>query len=272
MNLKALYNDAASTYNTANRFGAISQSHIAAIAQINEQHFGDRPHFKILDLGVGDGAFLSELKKIMPKADFTGVDLSSEMLKHARKALSLITIEDSVEKAHHYLPAHSQDLILAHFINAYIPIDTLFQEAKLLTRANGYFSMITTTYDSFPLAQQQLANFIAEDTLMSSVVGHYYKSIVKNTMVAASEAELLSSFKEHQFTIVKHERLSIPITLNNIEELAEFGVEGTWFLNSLSVRMLPKNFLLQRLKRLFSKIFTFPYHDVHVIDIILAKK
>ena len=57
-----------------------------------------------------------------------------------------------------------------------------------------------------------------------------------------------------------------------IPELAMFGIEGTWFLNSLSVRMLPKNFLIQRMKRVFSKIFTFPYHDTHVIDIILAKK
>ncbi|MEX0914080.1 MAG: hypothetical protein WDZ57_03920 [Demequina sp.] len=51
-----------------------------------------------------------------------------------------------------------------------------------------------------------------------------------------------------------------------------FGIEGTWFLNSLSIRMLPKNFLLQRLKRLFSKIFTFPYEDTHIIDVVLAKK
>ena len=103
-------------------------------------------------------------------------------------------------------------------------------------------------------------------------MGHYYKAIVKNTTVAAGKEELLSAFKEHQFEVLEHQRLHIPIVLNNIDELALFGIEGTWFLNTLSIRMLPKNFLIQRLKRLFSKIFTFPYEDVHIIDVVLAKK
>ena len=118
---------------------------------------GLKPHYKILDLGVGDGAFLQKLHHLMPNADFTGIDVSSEMLKRASEALPLKTIEASAAEAGRFLPPHSQDLVLAHFINAYIPINVLFDEAKLLTRANGHFSMITTTYDSFPVAQQQLA-------------------------------------------------------------------------------------------------------------------
>lgn len=272
MPLKVMYNNIAGRYATANRFGSISESHLCAINQIKDAHLGLKPHYKVLDLGVGNGAFLQKLKQNMPMADFTGIDVSKEMLKHAREALPLTTIEGSATEASRYLPPHSQDLVLAHFINAYIPINTLFNEAKLLTRANGHFSIITTTYDSFPVAQQQLADFISKESLLSSIVGHYYKAIVKNTTVAASEEELLQAFAQHQFKIVEHQRLHIPITLNNIDELALFGIEGTWFLNSLSIRMLPKNFLLQRLKRLFSKIFTFPYQDTHIIDVVLAKK
>ena len=95
---------------------------------------------------------------------------------------------------------------------------------------------------------------------------------MKNTTVAASEEDLLKTFAEHEFEVIEHHRLRIPIVLNNIEELALFGIEGTWFLNSLSIRMLPKHFLLQRLKRLFDRIFTFPYQDIHIVDVILAKK
>ncbi len=267
-----MYHDVVDHYATANRFGSISESHKQAISQIKRANLGLKPHYKVLDLGVGNGAFLQQLRQNMPLADFTGIDISMEMLKHAREALPLTTIETSATEASNCLPHHSQDLVLAHFINAYIPINTLFNEANLLTRANGHFSLITTTYDSFPIAQQQLASFIAEETLLSSIVGHYYKAIVKNTTVAASEEDLLRTFAEHQFQVVEHQRLHIPITLNNIDELAVFGIEGTWFLNSLSIRMLPKTFLIQRLKRLFSKIFTFPYQDTHIIDIVLAKK
>jgi ubiquinone/menaquinone biosynthesis C-methylase UbiE len=272
MTLKAMYNNIANTYDVANRFGSISQSHAVAIDQIKDFHLGMRPEYKVLDLGVGNGAFLSKLEQSLPNATFTGLDVSTEMLRIASKTLPLVAIEANAADAHKFLPLHSQDLVLAHFINAYIPIETLFSQAKLLTRANGHFSLITTTYDSFPLAQQQLADFIAEDSLLSNVVGHYYKSIVKNTTVAAGLDELLSSFRNHQFETIAHQRLEIPIILNDIDELANFGIEGTWFLNTLTIRMLPKHFLIERLKRLFSKIFTFPYHDTHVIDVVLAKK
>lgn len=267
-----MYNQIAENYAPANRFGAISESHIAAIEQMKRFHLGMKPHFKVLDLGVGNGAFLQKLRNVMPQAQFTGIDVSSEMLKKAQEALPIKTIEGSAAEADRFLPPHSQDLVLAHFINAYIPINVLFNEAKLLTRANGYYSMITTTYDSFPVAQQQLAEFITQDSLLSSVVGHYYKSIVKNTTVAANQEELVLAFNQHQFEIIAHQRLEIPITLNNVDELALFGIEGTWFLNTLSIRMLPKNFLIQKLKRLFERIFTFPYHDTHIIDVVLAKK
>ncbi len=272
MSLKVMCNDVVDNYATANRFGSISESHKQAISQIRRENLGLKPHYKVLDLGVGKGTFLQQLREVMPLADFTGIDISLEMLKQAREALPLTTIETSATEASNYLPHHSQDLVLAHFINAYIPINTLFNEANLLTRTNGHFSLITTTYDSFPIAQQQLANFIAEESLLSSIVGHYYKAIVKNTTVAAGEDDLLRTFAEHHFQVIEHQRLHIPITLNNIDELALFGIEGTWFLNSLSMRMLPKTFLIQRLKRLFSKIFTFPYQDTHIIDVVLAKK
>ncbi len=272
MTLKGMYNNVAKNYQTANRFGSISESHKVAIEQIKKFHLGMRTQYKVLDLGVGDGSFLEKLDDFMPDPVMTGIDLSAKMLERASEKLPLTTIEGSAAEADHYLPPHSQDLVLAHFINAYIPINTLFDQAKKLTRSNGYFSMITTTYDSFPVAQQHLAEFISQDSLISRVVGHYYKSIVKNTTVAPGFKELMQTFEDHQFEVVAHERLRIPVYLNDVDELINFGIEGTWFLNSLSVRMLPKNFLLLRLKRLFSKIFNFPYQDTHIIDVVLARK
>lgn len=272
MSLQAMYTQNNKHDAIANRFGAVSKSHQVAIEQIKHFYLGEKPNYKVLDLGVGNGTFLQQLATAMPQAEFTGIDVSTEMLRQARQTLPLKTIEGSAAEAERYLPPHSQDLVLAHFINAYIPLSSLFNEAKLLTRANGHFSLITTTYDSFPIAQQRLAEFIAQDSLISSVIGHYYKSMVKNTTVAASEEELMLAFKQYQFEIIAHQRIEIPIVLNNIDELAAFGIDGTWFLNNLSIRMLPKYFLIQRLKRLFGKIFTFPYHDTHIIDVVLAQK
>jgi SAM-dependent methyltransferase len=267
-----MYNELASHYGAADRFGSISESHRVAIDQVRHEHLGLRDGYKVLDFGVGDGAFLAKLQKIMPGANFTGIDISSEMLSQAKKNLALTAIEASAIDANRFLPAHSQDLVLAHFINAYVPLHPLFHQASLLTRSNGYFSFITTTYESFPVAQQNLAQFVSKNSLISKIVGHYYKSIVKNTTVASGIDELMTVFEEHRFKVVDHQRLRIPITFRDIEDLVLFGIEGTWFLNSISIRMLPKNFLIERLKNQISKMFTFPYRDTHIIDVILAKK
>lgn len=272
MTFKGMYNNVASNYKTADQFGSVSKSHEVAIEQIHRCISDPRPHFKILDLGVGNGLFLSKLKEYLPLAEYTGIDISARMLKEAQQNIELTAIETSATEATHHLPLHSQDLVLAHFINAYIPINDLFNQARLLTRANGYYSLITTTYQSFPQAQRMLAEFISQNSLLSRVVGHYYKNMVRNATVASGQEELLRVFKEYDFNVIKHERLHIPIILNNVDELITFGIEGTWFLNSLSIRMLPKNFLLERLKRVFDRIFTFPYEDTHIIDVVLAKK
>ena len=272
MTLKAMYNEIADNYDMADRFGSITQSHDVAIEQIKKAQLGMRAHYNVLDLGVGNASFLAKLNKHLPQAELTGIDISNKMLGLAEEKLPLKTIETSAAEASRYLPPHSQDLIIAHFINAYIPIQTLFQEANLLSKATGYFSFVTTTYESFPVAQQYLAELIAQDTILGCIIGHYYKAMVKNTTVASNKEELLQAFPDHHFEIVAHERLHIPITLNTIDDLASFGIEGTWFLNSVAIKMLPKSFLINRMKRLFSKVFTFPYEDTHVIDVILAKK
>lgn len=273
MSIKAIYNEVANQYDKADCFGSITHSHHSAIEQIKHANLEYKPNFKVLDMGIGDGAFLRKIKKQMPLAEFTGIDISKEMLKHATSdGLLLRAIEASAAEATDYIPLHSQDLVVAHFISAYVPLNILFKQAQMLTRPSGHFSMITTTYDSFPIAQQHLANFIAEDTLLSCIVGHYYKAALKHTTVASGEEELFQSFNQHQFEIIDHQRLSIPVSFNNIDELTQFGFESGWLINGLLVSILPNNFVLQRIKRVFSKIFTFPFHDTQVIEIVLAKK
>ena len=121
MPFKALYNGMTDHYAIADMFKAISNSHQTAIEQIKQAHLGQRLGYKVLDFGVGNGSFLEKLRHTMPNAEFTGIDISSKRLALARKALPLTTIEASATEASRYLPHHSQDLVLAHFINAYIP-------------------------------------------------------------------------------------------------------------------------------------------------------
>lgn len=269
------YDMVANHYSKADRFGSLELSHLCALKQIEQEQIGaHRDHYKILDLGVGDGLFLNKLAKLIPHAELTGIDLSLEMLKKAKQTIDFHDIHGNSKEAYKLLPLHTQDLVIAHFINAYMPIDTLLQQAKWMSKANGYFSYITSTYESFPLSQTQLAEFVAEDKIISSIVGHYYKKIVENTPVASGIEELMQQMHKFGFEVIQHERLTIPIYFEHIDDMVDFGIKGGWFVNTLTAgpSQLPKQFILERIKRFFNKIFHFPYHDEQMIDVILARK
>jgi SAM-dependent methyltransferase len=267
------YNEYAKFYDYADKFGTISLSHDAALQQIMKYNIGlNRQQFRVLDLGVGDGGFLKKLKPLMPNAEFYGLDVSKEMLKKARENIEFHGIQASAGDADKMLPLHMQDLVLAHFINAYIPMASLLQQVKWMTKANGYFSFITSTYESFPNSQMQLAKFVAGDTIMGGLVGHYYKTVVSKTPVASGYEEIVSQLKLNHFEILDHQRIHVPIYFENIDEMSKFGIDGTWFLNTLSATRIPKQFFIERLKRFFNKIFEFPYHDEQIIDIMLVRK
>lgn len=283
MTLKALYNQIAEHYDAADQFGAITQSHQCAMQQIMLQaefsHSANNSSIaeklssaQILDMGVGDGAFLAKLHQKFPLAHYTGIDVSAEMLRRAQANIPFTAIEASAINAREHLNKNSQDLVLAHFINAYIPIDSLLEQASYVTKKDGYFSFITTTYDAFPEAQKALSKFIQKNTLVSRIVAHYYQSITEKTTVAQNQELLLNAFPKHQFKIIKHQRLEIPIEIHNIDEFANFGIEGAWFLNVLSIKILPQFILLAYLKHLFKSVIQFPYKDKHLIDIILAER
>lgn len=269
--LKKLYNAVAIHYEVADSFGAISQSHASALAQLCQIPLPSGGH--ILDMGVGDGRFLQSLPQYFSNMHYTGLDISSGMLTSAKQVMPYLdTMEGSAAEASHYVPEHSQDLVLAHFVNAYVSVDTLFDQAYRVLNANGYFSIITSTYESFPVAQRALTDFVARKTWLSRIVQYYYQRGLHQTTVAANQPTLFLAFPDHRFVILAHTQLKIPVCFKDSEALLKFGTEGTWFLNKVTATLASNRLLRRYLRRVCEKIFTFPYHDTHVIEVVLAQK
>lgn len=274
MSLKKIYNNVAHSYRIADRFGALSTSHDCAMRQLEHISHPFDHASKILDLGVGDGLFLQRLQKENPKAEYTGIDISQNMLNiAAHNCPGLNTIEASTVEASRFLTRHSQDLILAHFIGAYIPLDALLTQVDTLAKSNGYLSLITSTHESFPVMKENFSKFVSnKKSLIAYIAQHYYETALKKTTVVSSEQELLNILQEHNFEVIEHQHCRLSLTLNSVNEFIEFGFNAGWLVNGLAVGCIPASVVRKFIVPLVNKIYSFPYHDTHSIAIVLARK
>lgn len=271
MVVKTIDDITTSQHHIADCYGAISRSHQCALEQFRKIKFLNRTDCNILNIGTYDHIFIEKLKALISSIDKTEENILDQS-RYVPQNISFQTINVNSIETNQHISEASQDAIIAHLIDTEIPNDALFSKAHRLIKEDGVFSVITTTHESFPVAQRHLADFIAKGGLISNIVGHYYKTVVKNTTVAADEESLLTAVKSHHFEILFHERIEIPMHFETLEELELFAIEGGWFISRLSIPMIPKSFLLQNLRRTFEKMFTFPYQDTHVIDVVMAKK
>jgi SAM-dependent methyltransferase len=75
----------------------------------------------------------------------TGLDVSTAMLRRAADRVPLTAVLGSAEQAASHLPAGAFDLVLAHFILAYVRPQVLLEQVRLLLAPAGVLSLTATT-------------------------------------------------------------------------------------------------------------------------------
>ena len=271
---RSAYDAIGENYSNADMFGSITRSHNVAIEQIKKIIVDRGRALNILDLGVGDALFVKRLENDCPNANYTGIDISSKMLKIARKSCPFLkTIHCSAIEAYKHLPANSQDIVIAHFINAYIGADELFEQARLMMNNQSILSFITSTYDSFPILHKQVSNVKTKNQFINKLVNKFYNASNEITKTPRNKEDLLKTLDAHQFEIIFHKRIEVPLYFKDDEQLYGFSIDGGWFLNVLFVfKFLPRALFKFLYKNYANQIFDYPIQDKHIIDIVLAKK
>ncbi len=73
-----------------------------------------RGRVRILDIGCGKGYQLYELKRLLPAAEVTGVDISDYAITHCHPALLDDIVLDKAEDLHPYIPDDHFDLVMSN--------------------------------------------------------------------------------------------------------------------------------------------------------------
>lgn len=253
MDIGQLYDRAiASTYDH-DEWGLLSGARAVAFRQIGS-HLSPGQVHDVLDLAVGTGESLVEMKQRFPDAALHGIDLSEEMLRIARDKLSFDAVHDDVANVGEHFSSNSMNLVLMHFLTTFVNGAEVVANTAGLLQAGGYYSIVSSTFEAFPRIYA-LARTIFPDEFIRS----------KNP--APENAETVAAFcSDVGLEVVAVERFTKPVRFGNFKEFYDFGMNSGFFTHVLSHLDEAQLAGLSRMENVF------PLEDHYCGSIVLARK
>ncbi len=271
MSLGSLYDSIAQSYAENDFFQIISSSMAAAIEMLQEPDLVQDYH-QIVDLGSGDGKFLSLLQAIFPQARLVAVDASADMLKLMKDRISQVyTIQSNINKVSHNLPKNQFDLVVASFVCAYVGLPELLNQAAEVLNSNGRFLLITSTREAFQAVQERIGEIGKKKSLWRQIEYRWMQKTLTKTLVPQEFAEIKNLAQNKGFEILRRKRITIPVAFNTAQEALNFAENGGWAISLADYPWLPTS-LLKILARNMLKNFCFPFRDQMIVEIVLMRK
>ena len=269
MKIEDIYNTIANTYNQKASADVLLEANNIAFSLVTK-------HVKLTDsllaLGIGDGISLIPYKDYFPKATIYGLDISENMLEKARERIGCEICHGSITDASRLVNKNDIDLILAHFVCAYVPIAALLSESKKLLSDRGVFSLVTTTNMSFPGMQTILKKMKRSYNPWNKLIYYYIKRAMTTVHVPDHLLQLQSDLRAGGFKLMELKLVEIKIRLDTEQDVFDFFMKGGWFASGLVHPLLTDHFLQKIVKRLIRNFVSLPYEESMFVAFAIAKK
>ncbi len=268
MQIEQIYDKVARTYNQNKSGEVLNKAKRVAVNMAIQQ----RQEYKsMLALGMGDGTDLLPYQQACPNAELHGLDISENMLKKAKLLFDCTTYYGDIAHASTLIKKHDFDLIIAHFVTAYVPLPQILHESKKLIAQSGIISIVTNTMSSFPLAQTFLSKLEKSSNPFNKLVANHVKKAMKTVYVPQNLNDLQATLTDNGFRLVAIKEEEIKIKLMNEKEIYDFFINGGWFVSGLVHPLLPHAVLRSVSNQLIYKLFPTPYEDSMKISIAIAE-
>lgn len=223
----------------------------------------------VADLGVGDGGMLVQLSSLGLPMTMTGLDVSPAMLRlAATRVPRLSTVNAPAQRASEVLPAGVFDLVLAHFILAYVERRTLLEQARDLLAPGGVLSLVTTTEEGGgPFFEGLDRFFLRSRNPLKRVIGWVCQRAIAQSHVPKSFASLEAEIHAAGLVLLRRETMLQHITFDDAAAAYRFGIEEGWAANFLTMPGVPVR-LAQAVARWGTRQATYPFSFTHVIEML----
>lgn len=253
-------------YNSAS--GIIAEKNRRVAASLARRLAARAGSIHTVDLGVGDGAMLMQLRDLGIPSRMTGLDVSPAMLRIATGRVPIDPVEAPAERALQVLPAGAYDLVLAHFIFAYVDRPTLLGQARALLAPRGVLSLVTTTEEGgapFHAGLQQ--HFRGSRHPLKRAIAWAADRALAGSNVPKSFADLERDIASAGMLILKRETMPVPVTFAAPDDAYRFGIEEGWAANILDIPGVPLS-LARRIAKWGVRQVGYPFNFTHVIEML----
>lgn len=222
----------------------------------------------IVDLGIGTGAALRDLRQRIPLGYCTGFDVSRGMLSQAAQNLNgkVKLIHDDATRAASYLQAESQDLALCHFLLDFADVDPVLDTVQTLLRPGGFFSLATSTQQS--LSEVHRIHYPRSSRLIG------IQRAVGKSNTPINHRQCLERLEKSGFEIVAEKLQRQPVCFESFIDVRCWALDSGWaasFLDdSLGIRKLCNRAAFIIADMLIPSFY--PFDATSEISIVLARK
>lgn len=252
MDIGKLYDQSiAGTYDRDD-LGLLSGARNTAFQQI--ETYVSKPLINdVLDLAVGTGESLMQIKELFPAANRHGIDLSGEMLEIAKTKLSFNAIHDDVANTGKHFASGGVDLILMHFLTTFIDGNEVVRDTSKLLRSGGYYSIVSSTYEAFPRIYELARMMLSDD-------------FIKQANPSPMNTDTIASyFSNAGLDIVAVDTFTKPVKFSNFTEFYQFGMNSGFFTHILAQCDSEQIAEFSRLEHVF------PLEDHYKASVVLAR-
>jgi SAM-dependent methyltransferase len=263
---RRVHDAVAAGYNSGSGIIAEKNRQVAVnLAQRFEAHPGP---LAVADLGVGDGAMLAQLAARGLPLRMTGLDVSPAMLRLAAARVPLTPVHAPAQRAREVLPAAAFDLVLAHFILAYVERGTLLAQARELLAPGGVLSLVSTTEEGgAPFYEGLERHFRATRNPLKRALAWVCDRALAQSNVPTSFAVLEADIAAAGLVILRRDTMRQHITFDDAAAAYRFGIEEGWAANFLAMPGVPVR-AAQAFARWGTRQASYPFSFTHVIEIL----
>ncbi len=250
--------------------GIIAAKNRTVAAALQARWGARRDPLRVADLGVGDGALLAQLAALKLPMRMTGLDISPAMLRLAAGRVPMTPVRGSAAEALEYLPAGQFDLVLSHFIFAYVDRAQLLSQACGLLARGGILSVVTSTDEGGAPFHEGLERvFRHSRNPLRRAIGWAADRALAASHVPRDFATLAADIESAGLAVLARRTLRTRVVFHGPDDAYRFGVEEGWAAGMLAVPGVPLR-LAQAVVRWGTRQYEYPFEFTHVTEIVDA--